>query len=298
MERNKEYDAFGPWIYEIDEEHDVPGIFRNYCNEDDKQLMLIKIPREIERREASPGMDLYDYLIGAYDTHIRILKRTGKKVNERTVYYDNIIAVKDIHALLNGEVILFTENEPFIILYNTVSEDIILKLINIINIKIESYARNIQIGGIPVEYIPGKADSLDILFFNLCNRLQKVNPGNYLAAYQPGMRIKRTRELKHKLKINKLKLSKTAFIINDKELIVLEREITRRKDVINVYAYSYLYVPFQSISGAGLNYFDEEQHLSNMELKLRYHTFSYIFENKNNKMIDLYQKLNEIDNIV
>lgn len=59
-----EYDAFGPWIYEVDGEHPLPRLFAPYVRERVDALMLLKILRDIERRRATPDMELYDYVVG------------------------------------------------------------------------------------------------------------------------------------------------------------------------------------------------------------------------------------------
>ena len=53
-----EYNAFGPWAYEISDKYPLPRLFAPYFAADDNAVLKIKIPREIERRNASPGMDL------------------------------------------------------------------------------------------------------------------------------------------------------------------------------------------------------------------------------------------------
>ncbi len=296
IERSKEYDSFGPWIYEIDEEHEMPAIFRKYYNENETPLILFKVPRNIERRNATPNTDLYDYLVGAYDEYLHIYKRSGQRVTRQKIYYNDISAVKDTHALLKGEFVLFTQNGPAIIEYNTVSEEIILKLIDIIEKKICVDSQRLRMESIPVEYSEDES-TIDILFFNLFGRLQSADPGRSLIAYQPAPHIQKTRVLRQRLKAEKLVLSKTAFIINEKELIVLERNIPVRKNIKAVYDYSYLYIPFQSIIGAALNDFDDERYLLILRLKVKHQTFPFIFESGNRKVFDLYHKLHDFNRI-
>lgn len=291
MERNKEYDAFGPWIYEIDDENDVPNIFRSYYSIDSNCLMLIKVPRKIERAKASPGMDLYDYLISAYDTYLHIFRRVGKKVIEQKVDYNSVIAIKDIHNLLRGLLILYTPKEPVIIEYNTVSEKIVSKLINVIENRISYGERKIQIEGIPIQ---DKSDSIDVLFINLFDMLQKVNPGISLAAYQSRPQIKKTKDIRQKLKNKEILLSQTAFIVNDKELIVLERDFPKQRKEVAKYehTFSYLFLPLQSFIGADLTDFDVNQHLQLLQLKLTNQTFTYLIDSVNEEILDLYNALN------
>ena len=68
-----EYNAFGPWAYEISEKYPLPPLFAPYFTADDKAVIKIKIPREIERRNAEPGMDLYDYVVALYEDRLLIL---------------------------------------------------------------------------------------------------------------------------------------------------------------------------------------------------------------------------------
>ena len=58
-----EYNAFGPWAYEISDKYPLPRLFAPYFAADDNAVLKINIPRETERRNASPGMDLYDYVV-------------------------------------------------------------------------------------------------------------------------------------------------------------------------------------------------------------------------------------------
>jgi hypothetical protein len=292
LERNKEYDEFGPWIYEIDDENDVPAIFRSYYSSDINYLLLFKVPRMIERRSAAPGMDLYDYLIGACETYLHIFKRIGKTVTEKKVDYSSIIAIEDAHSLLYGKLTLLTIEQSAIIEYNTVSKETISKLINIIENKISFGPRKSGIESIPVFYSPDRQDSLDMHLFNLINQLQQVDPGIKLAAYQQDIHTKRIMELKKKLKISKLRWSNTAFLINDKELIILERQtsVKKKKDIDQHY-YSFVYIPFQNINYVSKYEFDNELNLMIIEFSIYNHKFSYVFENGNNKIYDLYRDI-------
>lgn len=289
MERNSEYDAFGPWIFEIEEEHEIPRLFRDCYNEAD-HIMLFKMPRSIERRNASPYMDLYDYLIGAYETHIHIYKRVGKRTAEYIINYNDIFAVKDIHALLKGELILFTHQGPIVIGYNTVSEEIIMKFIKVIGEKISAGSRTLQMESLPVYYSQDES-SLDILFFNLFDKVQEIYPRLNLIAYQPKLNIQRTRRLRKKIADTKLALSGTAFFTNDNELIVMERNMPKGKRDKEEHEYSYLYIPFKKIRGASYSEFYSDQGLYVMVLKVMELTFSYIIDNYNRNIFELCNKL-------
>lgn len=288
MERNKEYDAFGQWIFEIDGEHEVPRLFKEYYDENESYQILFKVPRRIDRVKASPNMDLYDYLIGARDTYLHILKREGKGVTETKINYSDIFAVKDTHALLKGELILFTENETEKILYSTVSEEIIMRLINIIERNACKSVRRLYIEGIPVEYIPGDPGSVDFLFVNLFDKLKEFNPEIKLVVHQPNMTIKKTAELKQKLKYTGYMLSRSAFIMNDKDLIIIERPASKFRKVKEGMDYSYFYIPYQSINAVRINKFDEAQNLDIVEFNAGNQTFGFIIGGGNENLTNLY----------
>ena len=73
--RTAEYDAFGPWILKVATFDDVPPLFRAAANLDGAKLAL-KIPRQIERRNANPRMNLYDQLLIVRDHGMDVLTRT------------------------------------------------------------------------------------------------------------------------------------------------------------------------------------------------------------------------------
>ena len=45
--RVSEYDAFGPWVYMIDEDHPLPSLFAPCVENPEAYRMLFKIPRNI-----------------------------------------------------------------------------------------------------------------------------------------------------------------------------------------------------------------------------------------------------------
>ncbi len=63
-----EYDSFGPWVFEISEQCPIPALFEPNVNSDNNTLLSIKIPRDIERRNANPEMHLYNYVVNLYET--------------------------------------------------------------------------------------------------------------------------------------------------------------------------------------------------------------------------------------
>ncbi len=294
MEQYKsEYEKFGPWAYEVRSVDEVPRLFQGYYSGWEKHLMMIKIPCKIDRRDAHPGMDLYDYLIGAYDTCLRILIRYGWSVVEQRIDYQNIIAIKDTRTLLMGQLTLFTPLGPVVIGYNTVSEDIINKLVKIIEDKVCGSAQCVG-QNIPILYESG--GWLDMLFYSLISKLIILHPDLRLAAYQPKIIVRYTCELIKKLNYGRHPISQTAFIIRSGQLIVLEKRQPTGKSDIETYEYSFLYIPLNNISSTRLIELDFEQSLSLIEITVRNLTFHYAFDNRNISIVNLHRALCQMNN--
>ena len=130
--RVTEYDAFGPWIYEIDEDHPLPRLFAPYVERPETYRMLFKVPRDIERRKATPDMDLYDYVIGVDDSGIRVWSRREKAVETAYLPFREIGGVRLYQWLLKGVCSIYGSEETITLPYNTVSADIFWKLLDMV----------------------------------------------------------------------------------------------------------------------------------------------------------------------
>lgn len=131
-----EIDAFGPWILEICKKYPTPPLFLPYITEEIKQAqMLIKIPRNMDRKEAMKYRDLYDYVMGICSKRLIILERVNDQVREYSVFYSEVQGIQITRELLIGKVLLYTEKGVFQIPYNTVSDDIIKRFVKLLREK-------------------------------------------------------------------------------------------------------------------------------------------------------------------
>ncbi|MBI9101329.1 MAG: hypothetical protein JEY99_02860 [Spirochaetales bacterium] len=128
----KEYDRFGPWVFEISDDDPVPPIFQSFADTKAPSILSFKVPRPIERRKASPGMDLYDYLIILREENFEILQRQGNEVKKRTTAYKDILSIQCSQDLLRGTFLLITEEKTYSFPFNTVSEELIDRMISIL----------------------------------------------------------------------------------------------------------------------------------------------------------------------
>jgi len=128
----KEYNRFGPWVFEISDDDPVPPIFQSFVDTSTPSILSFKVPRAIERRKASPGIDLYDYLITLREESIEILQRKGDAVKKRTTAYKDILSIRCSQDLLRGTVSLITADKTYSFPFNTVSEELIDRMICIL----------------------------------------------------------------------------------------------------------------------------------------------------------------------
>ncbi len=125
----KEYDRFGPWVFEISDDDPVPPVFQPFADISAPSVLSFKVPRPIERRQASPGMDLYDYLITLREESFEILHRHGNEVIKRTAAYMDILSIQCSQDLLHGTLSLITDEKTYSFPFNTVSEEIIDQMV-------------------------------------------------------------------------------------------------------------------------------------------------------------------------
>ena len=119
-----EYNAFGPWVYEIDDAHPLPPLFAPCFTDNDEAILKIKVPREIERRNAAPGMDLYDFVIALYEDRLRILERQGKEVTKHLITAEEFIGVRIYENLLKGGCTIFSSSGALSFPFSAVSRDL------------------------------------------------------------------------------------------------------------------------------------------------------------------------------
>jgi hypothetical protein len=100
--KTAEYDAFGPWVLPVARDEDVPRAFREYPFDFVGSSTVLKIPRDIARREANPTMHLYDKMLVVDDDQLAVLERVGDRFSSTVLPLDSIAAVEVGNELLEG----------------------------------------------------------------------------------------------------------------------------------------------------------------------------------------------------
>src|SRR5660398_172964 len=112
MSTTAEYDAFGPWIYEVRRPDEVPRLFRSHPLDLANALLTVKVPREIERRVANPSMDLYDNLLSLGPESITVLSRRRKEFRARTGPDGQIPGNNEVVRPFDARVTLHDDDSP------------------------------------------------------------------------------------------------------------------------------------------------------------------------------------------
>jgi len=131
--RSAEFDAFGPWVDRVHDASEVPGLYRDYPVDFTSSRLVLKVPRNISRRDALPTMDLYDHLIVVAPESLVVLSRAETGYTRTAFGYGDIVALTDTVDLVDGRLdILAGTGDTLTVPYNGSSEDVITHLIDVL----------------------------------------------------------------------------------------------------------------------------------------------------------------------
>ncbi|MFS0701500.1 hypothetical protein AB6N24_16130 [Cellulomonas sp. 179-A 4D5 NHS] len=121
-----EYDAFGPRIDEVRSPQDVPRLFRTHPLDLDAAHLVLKVPRNISRRDATADMDLYDHLVVLAHDELTVLTRLEALTDagEPPASLDDhargyrtwssrpadVVALRDVTSMLDARLDLLTQD--------------------------------------------------------------------------------------------------------------------------------------------------------------------------------------------
>jgi hypothetical protein len=177
--QQREYDRFGPWAIEISEQDPLPPLFVPHVTRPETPLLSVKIPRHLERRNARPGMDLYDYLVTLYEDELIVLQRLGRDVRRDTCRLEDVQHLRVSRCLLRGNIHLGLPGRPHDLPYNTVSDDLMLRLVALIR---QRYRRTP--GPTPLGELQVEDDVLSFYFEHVLAAERRAGTGMHLLAAQ------------------------------------------------------------------------------------------------------------------
>jgi hypothetical protein len=125
-----EYDAFGPWIDEVTTEQGLPRLYRDHPIDFARTRLVLKVPRNIARRDANPSMHLYDALVIVAPEELTLLHRDGDRYTVRTIPYTSVFALQDSVVLLDGRfAVHVVDGPPVSIAYNGSAQETTKRLL-------------------------------------------------------------------------------------------------------------------------------------------------------------------------
>ncbi|MBN1646816.1 MAG: hypothetical protein JW874_02170 [Spirochaetales bacterium] len=269
----QEYNAFGPWVYELNAEHHLPPQFEGHIVDADSALMIIKIPVHMERRDLRPGMLMYDQLVCVYNDRLYYAQYRGHRIESRTVGFDDIIALENSVSLLAGKFTVFTGSGTFSFEYNTVSLPVISRLAGLIRERVPRKEVSLLNSG------PVREEDLDFFFQGQWHKLQNSEDGFSLLAWQPGMALSYCRRnlfMQLKETFTRPVLVPSLHLFSSTELLVITRlkPVLKRSDDSN--GYRLIFIPLCRIDGIDVRDSEEYSGVQGFIIHAGRHSFSLL----------------------
>lgn len=291
--RMAEYDAFGPWILEITDKYPLPPLFIPHYRDKGDSLLKVKIPRNIERRNATADMDLYDYVVGLYADHAYILERVGNDVKETQISYSDIEGMENFVDLLSGTLSIFFGGKTFVIPYNAVSEPIVNSMMKIIRDRyiVKTYPK------LKSPYDDAEKRIKEVIFINLLSKARAKVEEFSIAVVQPSIRLRfASRAIRQKALhlIFGKRMMGSVHLSNGREALILSRGKSFKTRLDVVYSRSYCYVPLEKLRAVVLERDGCYDNLFRFSMKTDDHSFSYYFDEFNQEAKDYYGNLDSM----
>ena len=269
-----EYNSFGPWAYEINENYPLPRLFAPYFTDDDGAVMKIKIPRDIERRDAEPGMDLYDYVIALYEDELRVLERQDNKVKEHSIPLKDFKGIRIYENLLRGGYTIYSAERAMSFPFNAVSVDLFQKLTNLVLEKMLSQktaGQTIDISSLPVTDTAPEAQFMK----NMLHDVQMKIPGIRLGAVQKSVEVSRKESRRDEIQV------------------IVENGIFPNLVGIQDLGYTQTIIPFDRIGSIQVANSEDYNHLKECVLSMGTNKIVYHFDEDDKEVPAFYNALND-----
>lgn len=282
-----EYNAFGPWAYEISDKYPVPRLFEPYFAADDKAVVKIKVPREIERRNAKPGMDLYDFVVALYEDKLLVLERQDDKVKEHQIALKDFKGVRIYENMLKGGYTIFSAQGAVSFPFNGVSVDLFRKLTNMILEKLQD--KECDISSLPVTQTVPES----MLLTNMLHDIEMKLPNIRVGAVQKSVDVHRkgaTMDVIERLLWKEMN-PEALHLYTDKYLVVLENGVFPNRVGMQEFGYTQTIIPLDRIDKIEVAHSMDYSVLEECILSLGPDKVTYHFEMENEEVAAFYNAL-------
>jgi len=259
-EDKREYNAFGPWIYEIKDESDTPKRFRAACVSHHDARFLLKFPCGMDRREVHPGMDLYVAVLAVHDHGVSLMRLTGESVLTQDLVWSEVGALESHENLLFGRWSLILRDGGALALeYNAVSSDLMGKVTNLVRSRWIGHGQSPRAS--EADPVMTVADSY---FRNTLNSMRRrvTQPVVPIHVEPPG---RYCRDAANRRRIS----TGVMFLDACDELIIVNRDKPTRRFFEARYAANCIFVPYAGVTSFALVRPANDQSLRFHELTLR-----------------------------
>ena len=255
----REYDAFGPWIWEVRDEAGMPPRFRPAYPRVRDARFLLKVPVEAERRNLRPGMDLYRAVLAVSEHGATLLTLEADGFAERHLEWPEIVALRCYqNLLLSRLILLLADGGELTLAYNTVSKELMERVAGFIR------ERLCAASGPAPQPEPASAELDDHFFRALYREVQRWGaPAAPLFYDRPG---RPCRNAKGRRRIS----NGTLVLDAGRDLVVVDRTQPMRSRWHAEYAYQRTFIPYRRIRSFALTHSPlwHEQELHTLTLDL------------------------------
>jgi hypothetical protein len=233
-------------VLEVASSDPPPSIFLPYLAHGDEPLLAIKVPRRIERREARPGMDLYDYLVCLYAEGIEVMQRDGRAVRRWSCGYRDIGYLAVTRTLLRGILHLATPAGSCDVPFNTTGDGPVQHAITLIRDRFDGPRSGIEL---PPEAVVGA--SLSFGFEHLLADVRRAQPAMRPVAIQGTVRLgrQRTGARRYLARATGKRLLESVHCTDGRELLILDRGQTFAYRWESIYGSVTTHLPLAAIRG-------------------------------------------------
>ena len=246
--------------------------------------MLFKIPREIERRFVEKGMELYDYVVGAFPNGLRILKREENEVWRTDVPYSDIEGICLTRKFLSGKLALYLKTGQVAVPFNAVSLNLMRRFVRLIRERHAETAPAQSGNGIAFNLDTTHSESPDPFSINMMEELRRDNESILGYAFQPGM----SSVIEDSNPITNTKSRTALHILTTKDLIVVQQEPEQKGDPSEEFHYYLFYFPLSDMKGVKIG---SDGAGKAVTVALSQHQFQFGFDSGNTTVQSFYQSL-------
>ncbi|WP_306214335.1 hypothetical protein [Actinoplanes sp. RD1] len=231
-----EFDAFGPWVDEVPTVAALPRLYRDSGVDPAACRLVLKVPRNVERRNAHPGMHLYDHLIALDDETLVVLHRREDTYDTVRVPVDRIVAIADSTRLLDGRLTVhLADGGTVVVPYNGSSNAPIRRLIALLRASYLPVAA--PESGEPARPEPAGLGREDTGLLNDYDELMRQEPGMRLLNVGPRQTVRAASRWERLYRrARPLTLQAGIAVSDEREIVLVHRRdwFTRHADDISM----------------------------------------------------------------